>query len=104
MLRGGSHCSTGLGKGEGNSRACRKVWGARGVSLWSRALTRLKQIGRRWSATDALDMLATRLVYALHPERYAAVEATVRGEDRPQLSISSSRSLVALTLETARAS
>ena len=47
------------------------------MSLWSRALMRLKQIGRRWSATGA-HMLATRLVYALHPERYAAVEATVR--------------------------
>ncbi len=56
-------------------------------SIWSRVLLRIKQIGRRWSASGALHMLAACLVYALHPERYAAVEATVRGEDRPQLSI-----------------
>lgn len=56
-------------------------------SIWSRVLLRIKRIGRRWSASGALHMLAACLVYALHPERYAALEATVRGEDRPQVSI-----------------
>lgn len=32
-------------------------------------------------------MLAACLVHALHPERYAEVEAAVRGEHRPQVSI-----------------
>jgi hypothetical protein len=56
-------------------------------SIWSRVLLRLKQIGRRWSPSGALHMLAACLVHALHPERYAEVEAAVRGEQRPQISI-----------------
>lgn len=67
-------------------------------SLWSRVLLRLKQIGRRWSATGALHMLAACLVHALHPERYAEVEAAVRGDDRPHVSI------LITSLETAWAS
>ena len=50
-------------------------------------LLRLKQIGRRWSAPGALNMLAACLVYALHPKRYAEAEATLRGEHLPQLSV-----------------
>jgi len=56
-------------------------------SIWSRVLLRLKQIGRRWSAPGALNMLAACLVYALHPKRYAEAEATLRGEHLPQLSV-----------------
>jgi hypothetical protein len=56
-------------------------------SIWSRVLLRIKQIGRRWSASGALHMLAACLVYALHPERYAEVEAAVRGGQHPQVSI-----------------
>lgn len=56
-------------------------------SIWSRVLLRLKQIGRRWSPTGALHMLAACLVYALHPKRYAEVEAALRGEHLPQVSI-----------------
>ena len=56
-------------------------------SIWSRVLLRIKQIGRRWSASGALHMLAACLVYALHPDRYAEVEAAVRGDGRPQVSI-----------------
>jgi hypothetical protein len=56
-------------------------------SIWSRVLLRLKQIGRRWSAAGALHMLAACLVHALHPDRYAEVEAAVRGDGRPQVSI-----------------
>lgn len=67
-------------------------------SIWSRVLLRLKQIGRRWSPSGALNMLAACLVHALHPERYAAVEAAVRGDDRPQVSI------LITSLETAWAS
>lgn len=67
-------------------------------SLWSRVLLRLKQIGRRWSAPGALHMLAACLVHALHPEHYAAVEAAVRGDGRPQVSI------LITSLETAWAS
>lgn len=67
-------------------------------SIWSRVLLRLKQIGRRWSASGALHMLAACLVYALHPERYAAIEAAVRGDDRPHVSI------LITSLETAWAS
>lgn len=67
-------------------------------SIWSRVLLRIKQIGRRWSAPGALNMLAACLVHALHPERYAAVEAAVRGDARPQVSI------LITSLETAWAS
>ena len=56
-------------------------------SIWSRVLLRLKQIGRRWSPTGALHMLAACLVYALHPQRYAEAEAALRGEHLPQVSI-----------------
>lgn len=56
-------------------------------SIWSRVLLRLKQIGRRWSAPGALNMLAACLVYALHPKRYAEAEGAIRGEHLPQLSV-----------------
>jgi hypothetical protein len=56
-------------------------------SIWSRVLLRLKQIGRRWSAPGALNMLAACLVYALHPQRYAEAEAALRGEHLPQVSV-----------------
>lgn len=56
-------------------------------SIWSRVLLRLKQIGRRWSAPGALNMLAACLVYALHPKRYAEAEAALRGEHFPQVSV-----------------
>ena len=56
-------------------------------SIWSRVLLRIKRIGRRWSASGALHMLAACLVYALHPEHYAAVEAAVRGDTHPQVSV-----------------
>lgn len=56
-------------------------------SIWSRVLLRLKQIGRRWSPTGALHMLAACLVYALHPTRYAEAEAALRGEHLPQVSV-----------------
>lgn len=67
-------------------------------SIWSRVLLRLKQIGRRWSAPGALNMLAACLVYALHPQRYAEAEAALRGEHLPQLSV------LITSLETAWAS
>ena len=67
-------------------------------SLWSRVLPRLKQIGRRWSASGALHMLAACLVHALHPERYAEVEAAIRGQAFPTVAI------LITSLETARAS
>jgi len=67
-------------------------------SLWSRVLLRIKQIGRRWSASGALHMLAACLVHALHPEHYAAAEAALRGDARPQVSI------LITSLETAWAS
>lgn len=41
-------------------------------------LLHLKRIGRRWSVTGATNMLATCLVYALNPQRYAEVEAPYR--------------------------
>ncbi len=56
-------------------------------SIWSRAVLRLKQIGRRWSVPGALHMLAACLVYALHPTRYAEAEAALGGEHVPQLSV-----------------
>ena len=56
-------------------------------SIWSRVLLRLKQIGRRWSAPGALNMVAACLVYALHPKRYAEAEAALRGECLPQVSV-----------------
>lgn len=56
-------------------------------SVWSRVLLRLKRIGRRWSPIGGLHMLAACLVYALHPQRYAEVEAALRGERLPQLSV-----------------
>jgi hypothetical protein len=56
-------------------------------SIWSRVLLRLKQIGRRWSPTGALHMLAACLVYAQHPQRYAEAEAALRGEHLPQVSV-----------------
>lgn len=67
-------------------------------SIWSRVLLRIKRIGRRWSASGALHMLAACLVYALRPERYAALEATLRGQDQPHVSI------LITALETAWAS
>jgi len=56
-------------------------------SIWSRVLLRIKQIGRRWSPSGALNMLAACLVYALHPQRYAEAEAALRGEGLPQVSV-----------------
>ena len=56
-------------------------------SIWSRVLLRLKQIGRRWSPTGALHMLAACLVYAMHPKRYAEAEAALRGEHLPRVAI-----------------
>jgi len=56
-------------------------------SIWSRILLRIKAIGRRWSQTGALHMLAACLVHALHPERYAEVEATLRGERGPHIAV-----------------
>lgn len=56
-------------------------------SLWSRILLRLKKIGRRWSKEGALAMLAACLVYALQPDRYAELEAALRGEHHPQVSL-----------------
>ena len=48
---------------------------------------RLKRIGRRWSAKGGLNMLNACLLTALHPDRYAEVESTVRGEHHPSVSI-----------------
>ncbi|MGQ9756400.1 MAG: ISH6 family transposase [Desulfotomaculales bacterium] len=56
-------------------------------SILSRIALRLKRIGRRWSVGGAMNMLAACLVYALHPQRYAEVEAAVRGEHCPGVSI-----------------
>lgn len=56
-------------------------------SLWSRILLRLKKIGRRWSKEGALAMLAACLVYTLQPDRYAELEAALRGEHHPQVSL-----------------
>lgn len=56
-------------------------------SIWSRVLLRIKQIGRRWSASGALNMLAACLLYALHHDRYAEAEATLRGEAGPHVSV-----------------
>ena len=67
-------------------------------SIWSRLLLRIKQIGRQWSVPGALHMLAACLVHALHPDRYAEAEATLRGETLPQVSV------LITSLETAWAS
>jgi hypothetical protein len=56
-------------------------------SLMSRLALRLKRIGKRWSVPGAQHMLAAVLTTALHPERYEQVEALLRGEDKPVVSI-----------------
>jgi len=56
-------------------------------SIGSRILLRLKKIGRRCSKEDALAMLAACLVYALQPNRDAELEAALRGEHNPQVSV-----------------
>ena len=56
-------------------------------SIWSRTLLRLKKIGRRWSKEGALAMLAACLVYALQPDRHTELEAALRGEHHPQVSL-----------------
>jgi len=50
-------------------------------------LLRLKQIGRRWSAPGALNMLAACPVHALYPTRYAEAEAVLRGEKLLHVSV-----------------
>lgn len=56
-------------------------------SIWSRILLRIKAIGRRWSASGALHMLAACLVHALHPGRYAKLESLLRGDLGAQISV-----------------
>ena len=56
-------------------------------SLMSRLALRLKRIGKRWSVPGAMNMLAAVLTTALHPDRYDEVEALIRGEDKPTVSI-----------------
>lgn len=56
-------------------------------SLMSRLALRLKRIGKRWSKTGALNMLAAVLTTAVHPESYEHLEALIRGEDKPTVSI-----------------
>lgn len=56
-------------------------------SILSRIALRLKRIGRCWSFTGTTNMLAACLVYALHPQGYAKVEAAVRGEHCPGVSM-----------------
>jgi len=56
-------------------------------SLMSRLALRMKRIGKRWSVPGGLNMLAAVLTTALHPERYDEVEALIRGEDKPTVSI-----------------
>lgn len=56
-------------------------------SIWSRVVLRIKKIGRRWSPQGALRMLAATLVYALHPDRYRELEAQLRGDKLPHVSL-----------------
>lgn len=56
-------------------------------SLMSRLALRLKRIGKRWSMPGALNMLAAVLTTAVHPESYEQLEALIRGEDKPTVSI-----------------
>lgn len=56
-------------------------------SLMSRLALRLKRIGKRWSVPGALNMLAAVLTTAVHPESYEHLEALIRGEDKPTVSI-----------------
>jgi len=56
-------------------------------SLMSRLALRLKWIGRRWSITGGLNMLAAVLTTALHPEKYEQVEALLRGEKGPVVGV-----------------
>jgi len=48
---------------------------------------RIKRIGKRWSVDGARRMLGACLVYALHPERFAELERTIRGEHLPVVTI-----------------
>jgi hypothetical protein len=56
-------------------------------SIWSRVGLRIKKIGRRWSRMGALRILAASLLYVLHPDRYRQLEAQIRGENLPQVSL-----------------
>lgn len=56
-------------------------------SLMSRLVLRLKRIGKRWSTDGALNMLAAVLTTALHPESYEQLEALIRGDTKPTVSI-----------------
>ena len=56
-------------------------------SLMSRLVLRLKRIGKRWSEDGAMNMLAAVLTTALHPESYEQLEALIRGDDKPTVSI-----------------
>lgn len=56
-------------------------------SLMSRLALRLKRIGKRWSEDGALNMLAAVLTTALHPESYEQLEALIRGDTKPTVSI-----------------
>jgi len=56
-------------------------------SLMSRLALRLKRIGKRWSEPGALNMLAAVLTSALHPESYEQLEALIRGDNKPTVSI-----------------
>ena len=56
-------------------------------SIWSRVVLRIKKIGRRWSRLGALRMLAATLLYVLHPDRYREIEAQIRGEHMPHVSL-----------------
>ncbi len=56
-------------------------------SIWSRVVLRIKRIGRRWSPQGALRMLAATLVYVLHPGRYRELEAQLRGDKLPHVSL-----------------
>ena len=56
-------------------------------SIWSRVLLRIKKIGRRWSRQGVLRMLAANLLYELHPDRYRELEAQLRGEKLPHVSL-----------------
>jgi len=64
-------------------------------SLMSRLALRLKRIGRRWSVSGGLNMLAAVLTTALHPEKYEQAEALLRGEKGPIVGV------VIKSLETA---
>ena len=56
-------------------------------SIWSRVLLRIKKIGRRWSPQRALRMLTATFVQTLHPRRYRELEAQIRGDKLPHVSM-----------------